>query len=111
VCGRKVRKSETRLKQNPPVILGLCNKINQLFLLQTSSKGKKKIKELSKMSFKIAERSNNTKGIRDVMRGWSNGSEVKSTDCSCRGPEFNFQQPHGGSQASVMGLDALFPCV
>jgi len=29
---------------------------------------------------------------------------VKSTDCSSRGPEFNSQQPHGGSQPSVMGL-------
>jgi hypothetical protein len=30
------------------------------------------------------------------MLGWSDGSAVKSTDCSSRGPEFNFQQPHGG---------------
>jgi hypothetical protein len=28
---------------------------------------------------------------------------VKSTDCSSRGPEFNSQQPHGGSHPSVMG--------
>jgi hypothetical protein len=28
---------------------------------------------------------------------------VKSTDCSPRGPEFNSQQPLGGSQPSVMG--------
>jgi hypothetical protein len=34
--------------------------------------------------------------------GWRDGSEIKSTDCSSRGPEFNFQQPHGGSQPSVM---------
>jgi hypothetical protein len=27
---------------------------------------------------------------------------VKSTDCSFRGPEFNSQQLHGGSQPSVM---------
>jgi hypothetical protein len=27
------------------------------------------------------------------------------------GPEFNSQQPHGGSQPSVMGSDALFWCV
>ena len=27
---------------------------------------------------------------------------------SFRGPEFNSQQPHGGSQPSVMGSDALF---
>jgi hypothetical protein len=44
-------------------------------------------------------------------RGRRDGSEVKSTDCSSRGPEFNSQQPHGGdSQPSVMGSDALFWC-
>jgi hypothetical protein len=32
---------------------------------------------------------------------------VKSTDCSSRGPKFNSQQPHDGSQPSVMGYDAL----
>jgi len=40
--------------------------------------------------------------------GWRDDSVVKSTDCSSRGPEFNSQQPHGGSQPSVMGSDALF---
>jgi hypothetical protein len=41
--------------------------------------------------------------------GWrDDGSMVKSTDCSSRGPEFNSQQPHGGSQPSVMGSNALF---
>ena len=35
-------------------------------------------------------------------------SVVKSTDCSSRGPEFSSQQPHGGSQPSVMESDALF---
>jgi hypothetical protein len=39
------------------------------------------------------------------------GSVVKSTDCSSRGPEFNSQQPHGGSQPSVMRSGALFWCV
>ena len=29
-----------------------------------------------------------------------------STDCSSRDPEFKSQQPHGGSQPSVMGSDA-----
>jgi hypothetical protein len=29
---------------------------------------------------------------------------VKNTDCSSRGPELNSQQPHGGSQSSVMDL-------
>jgi hypothetical protein len=55
---------------------------------------------------------------RGSRRGWRIGSAlsvnwltVKSTDCSCRGPAFNSQQPHGGSQPSVMGSDALFCCV
>jgi hypothetical protein len=43
--------------------------------------------------------------------GWRDGSVIKSTDCSSRGPEFNSQQPHGGSQPSVMRSDALFWCV
>jgi hypothetical protein len=37
-------------------------------------------------------------------QGWRDGSVVKSIDCFSRGPEFNFQQPHGGSQPSVMGI-------
>ena len=41
-------------------------------------------------------------------RGWGDGSAVKTTDCSSEGPEFNSQQPHGGSQPSVMRPDALF---
>ena len=43
--------------------------------------------------------------------GWRDGSAVKSTYCSSRGPEFKSQQPHGGSQPSVMRSDALFWCV
>jgi hypothetical protein len=45
---------------------------------------------------------------RKQTEGQRDGSAVKSTDCSSRGPEFNSQQPHVGSQPSVMGLDALF---
>jgi hypothetical protein len=37
-------------------------------------------------------------------QGWRDGSAVKSTVCSSRGPEFNPQQPHGGSQPSIMDL-------
>jgi hypothetical protein len=44
-------------------------------------------------------------------RGWRDGSVGKSTDCSSKGPEFKSQQPHGGSQPSVMRSDALFCCV
>jgi hypothetical protein len=49
--------------------------------------------------------------LKSWLRGWRDGSEVKSTDYSSRGPEFNSQQPHGGSQPSVMRSDALFWCV
>jgi hypothetical protein len=38
----------------------------------------------------------------------SEEDELESTDCSSRGPEFNSQQPHGGSQPSVMESDAFF---
>jgi hypothetical protein len=46
-----------------------------------------------------------------TLGGWRDGSVVKSTDCSSRGPEFNSQQPHGDSQPSVMGSGVLFWCV
>jgi hypothetical protein len=36
--------------------------------------------------------------------GWRDGSAVKSTDCSSRGPEFN-------SKHTVMGSNALSWCV
>jgi hypothetical protein len=39
---------------------------------------------------------------------WRDGSVVKSTNCTSRGPEFNSQQPHGGSQPSLIGSYALF---
>jgi hypothetical protein len=34
--------------------------------------------------------------------------EVKSTGCFFRGPEFNSQEPHSGSQPSIMICDAFF---
>ena len=43
--------------------------------------------------------------------GWRDGSAVKSTDCSSRALEFNFQQLHGGSQPLIMGSNAFFWCV
>jgi hypothetical protein len=39
--------------------------------------------------------------------GWRDGSAVRSTGCSSRVSEFNSQHPHGGSQPSVTGSDAL----
>jgi hypothetical protein len=49
--------------------------------------------------------------LRTLTGGWGDGSAVKSTDCSSRGPEFNSQQPDGGSHPSVMGSNAPFWCV
>ncbi|EDL08098.1 mCG147233 [Mus musculus] len=46
-----------------------------------------------------------------LYRGWRDGSVVKSTGCSSEGHEFKSQQPHGGSQPSVMRSDALFWCI
>ena len=40
--------------------------------------------------------------------GWRDGSEVKRTAFSSRGPKFNFQQAHGGLQPSLMRSGALF---
>jgi hypothetical protein len=34
--------------------------------------------------------------------------QFKSTGCSSKGPDFKSQQPHGGSQPSIMRSDALF---
>jgi len=45
------------------------------------------------------------------VEGAGDGAVVKSTDCSSRGPEFNSQQPHGGSQPSVMESNVLFWCL
>jgi len=49
--------------------------------------------------------------FKNYHTGWRDGLVVKGTDCSSRGPEFKSQQPHGGSQPSVMRSDALFWCV
>jgi hypothetical protein len=43
-------------------------------------------------------------GFKRYVWGWRDGSVVKTTS---RGPEFNSQQPHGGSQPFIMGSDAL----
>jgi hypothetical protein len=49
--------------------------------------------------------------LESLSMGWRDGSVVKSTSCSSRGPEFNSQHPHDGSQPSVIGFDSLFWCV
>jgi hypothetical protein len=68
---------------------------------------------VSSRTARTAQR-NPVSGIKKKKEGsecWRDSSEVKSTDCSTRGPEFNSQQPHGGSQPYIMGSDVLFWCV
>ena len=36
-----------------------------------------------------------------VDKGWRDGSAVRALDCFSKGPEFNSQQPHDGTQPSV----------
>ena len=67
--------------------------------------------EGERASEEAGERRNEESGVKPIKGrlvsmiencgGWRDGSAVKSTDCSSRGPEFNSQQPHGGSQPSV----------
>ena len=65
--------------------------------LEKKKKKKKQNNNNNKTSFKWLD-----------MAGAEYSSAVKSTDCSSRGPEFNSQQPHSGSQPSVMASDVLF---
>ena len=44
----------------------------------------------------------------EIFLAWKDGSVVKSTNCSSKGPEFKSQKPHGGSQPSLKRSDALF---
>ncbi|CAO2582247.1 hypothetical protein LEMLEM_LOCUS2240 [Lemmus lemmus] len=45
---------------------------------------------------------------KSIMGLERDGSVAKSIACSSKGPEFNSQQPHGGSQPSVMRSGAFF---
>ena len=74
----------------------------------------RQISEFSRVSSRTVgatQRNPVSKKQNKQTRGWRDGSIVKSTDCSSKGPEFSSQQPHGGSQPSEMGSDALFWCV
>jgi len=42
------------------------------------------------------------------LRAGEMAQQLRALDCSSTGPEFNSQQPHGGSQPSVMRSGALF---
>jgi hypothetical protein len=49
-----------------------------------------------------------SKNKKKKIKGWRDGSVVKSSECSSEGLEFKSQQPHAGSQPSEMRSDALF---
>jgi hypothetical protein len=87
-----------------------------------NSKGSKAVKKNKKighltgsmhkvLTTKRNEQSLMHMGVKNRLLGWRGGSAVKSTDCSSRGPEFKSQQPHGGSQPSVMRSDTVFWCI
>ena len=48
------------------------------------------------------------KSLKIVLRDREMAQRLRIQAASYRGPEFNSQQPHGGSQPSVMGSDVLF---
>ena len=47
-------------------------------------------------------------GIEKVASGWRDGSVVKSTGCSSRGPGFSSQHPHGSLQLFVTPISDTF---
>jgi hypothetical protein len=65
---------------------------------------KKKKKKGQKKGEKYCE-------VKVHLRAGEMAQWVRAPDCSSKGPEFKSQQPHGGSQPSVMRSDALFWCV
>ena len=52
---------------------------------------------------KVPVRKQAVEGDKKV-RGWRDGSVVKSTGYSCRGPGFDSQQPHGSSQFPIIPI-------
>jgi hypothetical protein len=49
--------------------------------------------------------------LKLIFRAGEMAQWVRAPNCSSKGPEFKSQQPHGGSQPSVMRFDSLFWCV
>jgi hypothetical protein len=57
------------------------------------------------------DRSLNSFAMARKKKSLRNQKVIRSTDCSSRGPEFNSQQKHGGSQTFVIGCNDLLWCV
>jgi hypothetical protein len=64
-------------------------------------------KNKTKQTNKQKQKTQTNKQNQPLFKGWRDGSTVKSTGCLLC-PEFNSQQPRGGSQPSVMGSDVFF---
>jgi hypothetical protein len=63
-------------------------------------------RSFSRLTYSLDEQAANF--LKKIYLGWRDGSAVKNTDCSSKGPEFKSQKSHGGSQPSLMRSDALF---
>jgi hypothetical protein len=44
--------------------------------------------------------------LKDISGAGEMAHQLRALDCSSPGPEFKSQQPHGGSQPSIMRSDA-----
>jgi len=91
---------------------------------KNEERGGRKERKKEKKEKREGEREGQREGGGRKEGGWRDGSRVKSTDCSsevlsssllsllakikCRGPDFNSQQTHGGSQPSDVSSGALF---
>jgi hypothetical protein len=72
------------------------------------SPGTEKQREASEVQGQPTLCGENGSQKKNYTRGWRDGSVGKITDWPSEGPEFKFQQPHGGSQPTIMTSDALF---
>jgi hypothetical protein len=112
-------KQQNKTKTMPlPTYLFICFPLSVLCSLCTSTEGYEARRALLDanhllgLAFPILKNDEpiqfNYISLKLTIGGWRDGSVVKSTDCSSEGPEFKSQQPHGGSQSSVMRSDASF---
>jgi hypothetical protein len=68
----------------------------------------KKETKQNKKKTKTKQQHNNNKKKKERKGAGEMAQWVRAPDCSSEGPEFKSQQPHGGSQPSVMRSDSLF---
>ena len=92
------RDAYDKLKSIEKELMGYDYNINSIETAILNAKEMGDLETLEKLE-NIIQKS----GFKDFLWVWR-----ESTGCSSRGPEFNSQQPHGGSQPSEMGSDALF---